>query len=338
MEAATPKDVLEAARDVMTAGYYQLDVLPFPEYSTVASTVDRSSGLPAVTSTPDLAFPAIEEATLRNGMKVVLAERHTVPLVELAVQFDAGYAADSVEGGKLGASSFAASMLDEGTQRRSASEIAEELDSLGATLSAGANLDVNSVSMSALKDNLKPSLDILADVIRNPAFEQSEIDKLRGRWLAGIEQEKANPIQLALRLLPPEIYGEGHAYAAPLTGSGTVQSINSLTRADLEGFHKKWMRPDNATIFVVGDTTMDEIKPLLEAAFSRWSAPSSPLPQKNVAAVERPARGKVILVDKPGSPQSLILAAHVAPPSNAPDEIAISAMNDILGGQFSARV
>jgi zinc protease len=98
------------------------------------------------------------------------------------------------------------------------------------------------------------------------------------------------------------------------------------------------MRPDNATIFVVGDTTMDEIKPLLEAAFSRWSAPSSPLPQKNVAAVERPARGKVILVDKPGSPQSLILAAHVAPPSNAPDEIAISAMNDILGGQFSARV
>ncbi|WP_428407600.1 M16 family metallopeptidase [Hyphococcus sp.] len=338
LEAATPKDVLAAARDVMSAGYYQLDVLPFPEYSTTASTVDRSTGLPAVTTTPDLVFPDVQETTLSNGVKVVLAERHTMPLVEMAVQFDAGYAADSVEGGKLGASSFAASMLDEGTARRSASDIAEELEALGAVLGSGANLDVNSVTLSALKENLRPSLDILADVIRNPSFEQSEIDKLRGRWLAAIEQEKANPVQLALRLLPPQIYGDGHAYAVPLTGSGTVESINSLTRDDLVSFHDKWMRPDNATIFVVGDTTMGEIKPMLESAFSRWSAPSSPVPQKNVAQVERPAKGKVILVDKPGSPQSLILAAHVAPPSNAPDEIAINAMNDIIGGQFSARV
>ncbi|PQA87919.1 M16 family metallopeptidase [Hyphococcus luteus] len=338
LDEASRQDVLEAARGVMSAGYYQLDVLPFPEYSTTASTVDRSAGLPQVASTPDLVFPQIQEATLENGVKVVLAERHTMPLVELAVQFDAGYAADSVEGGKLGASSFAAAMLDEGTKKRSASDIAEELESLGATLSAGANLDVNAVSMSALKENLQPSLDILADVIRNPAFKQSEIDKLRGRWLAGIEQEKANPVQLALRLLPPEIYGEGHAYAAPMTGSGTVESINSLTRDDLVSFQEKWMRPDNATVFVAGDATMDEIKPLLEDAFNRWAAPSSPIPQKNVAHVDRPEHGKVILVDKPGSPQSLILAAHVAPPSNAPDAVAINAMNDIIGGQFSARV
>lgn len=338
LEEATPKDVLSAAQDVMSAGYYQLDVLPFPEYSTSESTVDRSTGIPDVTTTPDLVFPEVQETTLSNGVKLVLAERHTMPLVEIAVQFDAGYAADSVEGGKLGASSFAASMLDEGTKRRSASDIAEELEALGANLGSGANLDVNTVSMSALKENLRPSLDILADVIRNPSFEQSEIDKLRGRWLAAIEQEKANPVQLALRLLPPQIYGDGHAYAVPLTGSGTVASINSLTRDDLVGFHEKWMRPDNATIFVVGDTTMGEIKPLLEQAFNRWSAPSSPVPQKNVAQVERPAKGKVILVDKPGSPQSLILAAHVAPPSNSPDQIAINAMNDIIGGQFSARV
>lgn len=338
LEEATPKEVLAAAQDVMSAGYYQLDVLPYPEYSTTASTVDRSKGIPAVTTTPDLVFPDVQETTLSNGVKLVLAERHTMPLVEIAVQFNAGYAADSVAGGKLGASSFAASMLDEGTSRRSASDIAEELEALGANLGSGANLDVNSVSLSALKDNLQPSLDILADIIRNPAFKQSEIDKLRGRWLAAIEQEKANPVQLALRLLPPQIYGDGHAYAVPLTGSGTVASINSLTRDDLVSFHQKWMRPDNATIFVVGDTTMDEIKPLLETAFNRWSAPTSPVPQKNVAKVERPAKGKVILVDKPGSPQSLILAAHVAPPSNAPDAIAINAMNDIIGGQFSARV
>ncbi|GJL90378.1 M16 family metallopeptidase [Hyphococcus sp.] len=338
LEAATPKEVLAVARDVMSAGYYQLDVLPFPEYSTTASTVDRSTGIPTVTATPDLAFPAIEEATLRNGMKVVLAERHTMPLVEMSIQFDAGYAADSVEGGKLGASSFTASMLDEGTTRRSAGQIAEQLEALGANLGAGANLDVNSVQMSALKENLRPSLDIMADVIRNPAFSQTEIDKLRSRWLAAIEQEKAAPVQLALRLLPPQIYGEGHAYAVPFTGSGTVSSINSLTRADLTSFHSKWMRPDNATFFIVGDTTMAEIKPLLETAFDRWDAPSEPKPVKNVTNVDRPAKGKVILVDKPGSPQSLILAAHVAPSSSADNEIAINAMNDIIGGQFSARV
>ncbi|MEO1137116.1 MAG: pitrilysin family protein, partial [Pseudomonadota bacterium] len=338
MEEATPQDVLEAAREVMNAGYYQLDVLPFPEYSTTVSTVDRTTGIPAVTSTPDLVFPEIQEATLRNGMKVVLAERNTVPVVEIAVQFDAGYAADTAVGGKLGASSFTAAMLDEGTRRRSATQIAEQLESLGATLSAGANLDTNTVQMSALTDNLQPSLDILADVIRNPAFAQSEIDKLRTRWLANIEQEKANPIQLALRLLPPEIYGDGHAYAAPLTGSGTVESINSLNREDLTGFHEKWMRPDNATIFVVGDTSMTEMLPLLETAFGRWRAPSVQVPAKNIANVERPERGKVIIVDKPGSPQSLILAAHVAPPSNAENAIAINSMNDIIGGQFSARV
>ena len=302
-----------------------------------AKGADRSK-LPAVTAGKDLDFPDVEEATLRNGMKVVLAERHTMPLVEMSIQFDAGYAADSVEGGKLGASSFTASMLDEGTTRRSAGQIAEQLEALGANLGSGANLDINSVSMSALKDNLRPSLDIMADVVINPAFQQSEIDKLRARWLAAIEQEKASPVQLALRLLPPQIYGDGHAYAVPLTGSGTVESINSLTRADLTGFHSQWMRPDNATIFVVGDTTMAEIQPMLETAFGRWSAPSDPLPAKNVATVNRPEKGKVILVDKPGSPQSLILAAHVAPPSNAANEIAINAMNDIIGGQFSARV
>ncbi len=338
LDAATPQEVLRAARDVMNAGHYQLTVLPYPEYTTTASNVDRDAGLPAVTSTPDLVFPDVQETTLRNGVKVVLAERHTVPLVEIAVQFDAGYAADSVEGGKLGASSFTAAMLDEGTKRRSAKDIAEELEGLGATLSAGANLDMSTVELSALKENLRPSLEIVADVIRNPAFANDEIEKLRKRWLANIEQEKAQPVSLAMRLLPPEIYGEGHAYAAPLTGSGTVESITSLTRDDLTRFHQQWIRPDNATIFVVGDTTLDEIKPQLEAAFGRWSAPSSPAPVKNIAAVERPQSGKVILVDKPGSPQSLILAAHVAPPSNAPNAIAITSMNDIIGGQFSARV
>lgn len=338
LKAATPAEVLAAARDVMNAGYYQLTVLPFPEYKTVASPVDRKAGLPPAPATsPDLAFPAVEESTLKNGIKVVLANRPTVPIVIISMQFDAGYASDSV-GSKLGAASFAGAMLDEGTKRRTALTIAEELEGLGATLNIASNLDMTSVTMSSLKSNLAASLDVMSDVIRNPSFDQGEINKLRDRWIAGIEQEKANPVQLALRILPPLMYGDGHAYGVPFTGSGTIESVKSLTRADLVKFHSTWLRPDNATIFVAGDATMAEIKPVLERAFGDWRAPSSPLPAKNIATVERPERGRVIIVDKPGSPQTLILAGKVAPPTGAENNIALTAMNDILGGQFTARI
>ena len=337
LKAATPAEVLNAARDVMNAGYYQLTVVPFPEYSTAASTVDRKNGLPTVPTSPDLTFPTIEESTLRNGVKVVLATRATVPVINISMQFDAGYASDA-GGAKLGTASFAGAMLDEGTKRRTALKIAEELEGLGATLGVGSNLDVTGVTLSALKSNLAASLDVMADVVRNPSFDAGEMEKLRARWIAGIDQEKANPVQLALRLLPPVMYGDGHAYGVPFTGSGTVESISSLNRDDLEKFHRTWIRPDNATIFVVGDATMAEIKPALERAFGDWRAPSSAIPSKNIAVVERPATGRVIIVDKPGSPQSLILAGHVAPPTGAPNNIALNAMNDILGGQFTARV
>lgn len=338
LKEATPADVLAAARSVMNAGYYQLTVLPFPDYSAKAPGLDRTSGLPrAPTTSPDLTFPAVEEATLKNGVKVVLANRPTVPVVNISMQFDAGYASDST-GAKLGTASFAGSMLDEGTKTRSALQIAQELDGLGATLGVRSSLDTTGVTLSALKGNLAPSLDLMADVVRNPAFDQSEIDKLRARWLAGIEQEKANPVQLALRLLPPQMYGEKHAYGVPFTGSGEPASITSLTRDDLVEFHKTWLRPDNATIFVVGDATMAEIKPALEKAFGEWRAPSGEIPKKNIATVERPQKGRVIIVDKPNSPQTLILAGEVSAPTGAPNNIALNAMNDILGGQFTARI
>ncbi|MEZ5921231.1 MAG: pitrilysin family protein [Parvularculaceae bacterium] len=337
LKSATPAEVLAAARDVMNAGYYQLTVVPYADYTTENSTVDRKKGPPVVASTPDLTFPTIEEAKLKNGVKVVLANRPTVPIVNISMQFDAGYASDST-GAKLGAASFAGAMLDEGTKRRTALKIAEELDGLGATLNVGSSLDTTGVTLSALKSNLAPSLDIMADVIRNPAFDGTEMEKLRNRWIAGIEQEKASPVPLALRLLPPLLYGEGHAYGVPFTGSGTIASIKSLTRDDLVNFHKTWLRPDNATIFVVGDATMAEIKPALERAFGDWRAPGGEIPKKNIAEVERPKTGRVIIVDKPDSPQSLILAGEVAPPTGAPNNIALNAMNDIFGGQFTARM
>lgn len=333
---ATTKTVRATAAQWLSDGRYQLDVLPFGDYAETEPTIDRSAGLPAVGSLPALVFPEIERAVLSNGLEIVLAERNTVPIVNIALQFDAGYAADSF--GILGTSGFTMAMLDEGTRSRSALEISAESETLGANITTNSNLDMSTARLSALKDNLKPSIELFADIVLNPAFSEDELERLRQRWLATIEQEKTQPVAIALRNLPPLIYGEGHAYGIPLTGSGTAASIKSLTRDDLVAFHKTWIRPSNGTLYVVGDTSMDEVLPVLEKAFGKWREASGTIPRKNLAVVDLADAGRVIIVDKPGSPQSLILAGHIAPPTGTPDNIAITTMNDVIGGQFTARV
>jgi zinc protease len=337
VNSATPEDVRDVARTYLARGWHQVDVVPAGHYGPAGPGVDRSSGLPEIpTDLPTLTFPEIHKTTLSNGVEVVLAERHAVAVVEMSIQFDAGYAADA--GRKLGVASFAMSMLDRGTRERSALEIGSEAERLGANLSAGSNLDASAVALSAIKTELAASINLWADVIRNPVFAQDEIDRLRSSWIPNIAQEKAQPLSLALRLLPPAIYGPNHAYGVPLTGSGTEESIASITRADLVEFKDTWLRPDNARIFIAGDTTVAEITPLLERALRGWAAPATPRPQKNVADVALPQAPRVILIDKPGSPQSFILAGHVAPGLGSDRDLALEAMNDVLGGTFTARV
>jgi len=336
INAATTKTVRATAAAWLSDGRYQLDVLPFGDYSAAATSVDRSTGVPVVGSLPDLKFPAIERAALSNGLEIVLAERNTVPIVNIALQFDAGYAADSF--GILGTSSFTMAMLDEGTRSRTALEISAEAETLGANISTNSDLDMSSATLSALKANLKSSIDLFADIVINPVFSDAEIERARQRWIARIEQEKTQPVAIALRNLPPLIYGSDHAYGIPLTGSGTEASINSLGRQDLVEFHRTWIRPSNGTLYVVGDTTMAEVLPVLEKAFGKWRDDAPPIPIKNLSRVDLAQSGRVIIVDKPGSPQSLILAGHIAPATGTADNIAISTMNDIIGGQFTARV
>jgi zinc protease len=333
---ATAEEVRDAAARWLADGRYQLDVLPDPDFAAGTAGVDRSRGLPEVEGLPDLDFPAVQRARLKNGMNVVLAERHAVPVVEVAIQFDAGYAADA--GNTLGTASFALAMLDESTRNRSALEIDAERERLGAEIEGSSNLDMSLVSLSALQHNLAPSIELFADVVRHPAFSPEEMERLRVRRLAAVQQEKNSPMGIALRTLPPLIYGPQHAYGIPFTGSGTEQSNLDIARDDLERFHRDWLRPDNATLFVVGDTTLAEVLPLLEASFGDWKAPRSPLPRKRIEEVALPEAGRLLLVDKPGSPQSLILAAHVAPPTGVENNIAIETMNDVIGGVYSARV
>jgi zinc protease len=333
---ADQKAVQYAFREWLSHGFYQLTVKPTGDQKTIASGVDRSTGIPDVGGLPDLTFPAVQEATLDNGMRVVLAERHAVPVVEIALQFDAGYGAD--QGGKLGTSSFAMAMLDEGAGKMNALKISETLETLGANLNTNSGLDNSTIQLSALKENLAPSLSVMADVLLRPTFAAEEVERLRKRWISNIAREKSQPVQIALRLLPPILYGKDHAYGVPLTGSGTESSIQSLTRDDLVKFHDTWLRPDNGTLFVVGDTNMDEILPQLNKAFAGWKNPASAKPVKNIGDVPVLETGKVILIDKKDAPQTLILAGELVPSSSDADYLALETMNNVLGGQFTARV
>jgi predicted Zn-dependent peptidase len=313
-------------------------VLPKPDakYKTTASTVDRSKGVPVPQSFPDLKFPALERATLGNGTRVILARRDAVPVVQFSYEFKGGFAAD--QGHKLGTSSFAMGMLDEGAGDLDALAFANRAESLGAMLGAGASLDGGNAYLSALKENLDDSLGLFADMLRQPRFDQKEIDRVRASWIAGIGQEKARPNGAALRVLPPLLYGDGHPYAIPFSGSGTEASIGSLTRDDLVAFHRQWVRPDNATLIVVGDTTLDEVMPLLEKHFGDWKAATPAVASAAPPAVQRPARPAVYLVDQPGAVQATILAGQVVPSTRDPGAIRFDFANSVLGGEFSSRL
>jgi zinc protease len=264
----------------------------------------------------------------------VLARATTIPQVRLSLLLDAGYAADQF--GIAGTSSLAMGMLDEGTRTRSSIAISDELAALGANLFTGSNLDVSSVTLETLKDKLDPALAVYADVILNPSFPRTDFERLKRQRLAQIQQEKVDPVGMALRVMPGLLYGSGHAYSNPWTGSGTEESTNRISRDDLVKFHRTWFKPNNATLIVVGATTMAEIRPKLERAFAGWA--KGEVPAKNVAKVEQQPRSTVYLLDRPEATQTLILVGNVAPPKANPDEPAMEAMNLVLGGSFSARL
>ena len=364
IEEATPESVKAAARRWIAKGDFTLTVKPAApgqnvaeqvfsglgpaggkpdpvlpaarEFTTTKSTLDRSKGLPAVTSFPDLSFPAIQRGALANGIEIVLATRSTIPVVQIQLQFDAGYAAD--QGRPLGTSSFAMAMLDEGTRELDSVEIARRSERLGARIGAGSGLDSSTVSLNALKSQLAPSLELFAEIVRHPAFRDADIDRLRDQWLADIAQEKTDAGSLALRALPPLLYGSGHPYGIPFTGSGNEASIKALRADDLRRFQRDFLRPDNVRILVAGDITLAEATAALDTVFGDWKAPESALPKKAIATIPAQEKARVFLIDRPDSPQTLIFAGALAPSTKAANHLAIQTMNGIFGGTFTSRL
>ncbi len=335
LRQADVEAVQSAAAEWLSDGVYVLSVLPFGEHETLDTDVDRSA-LPKFGVAPNLDLPDVNRATLSNGLEIRLAERHETPIVQMAMVFDAGYAADPEA--MPGLASMTLSMLDEGTETRDALEISADLNALGATLSAGSSLDASLVSMSAISSLLGESLDIYADVIKNPAFPEHEFERLQEQRLADIAQEKSNPSSLAMRTIGPLLYGDDHAYGIPLTGSGTVEAVETMTVQDMQRFAGRWIRPDNATLVIVGDTSMAEIKPMLEEHFSDWQAPEQPAPSKDFPQVTPTDQARIFLIDRPGAEQTTLIAGNIAPPKSSPVQTGMDIVNAILGGMFNSRL
>jgi zinc protease len=331
--SATPKEIRDVARRWFDQPPYIAHIVPYPELSFSESGADR--GVLPQPGEPEAArFPEFTSTQLDNGLKIIVVNRPSIPVIDMNLIFDAGYAGDRPD--LTGEASITMSMLDEGAGDNDALEISEQLALLGAELSAGAGLDTASVGLSALTENLDPSLDLFADVVLRPTFPEAELERMRSQYLAAIQQEKSRPLSMALRLLPEFLYGEGHPYAQPLTGSGTEASVATITRDDLIQWHTTWFRPNNATLVVVGDTTLEEITPRIEELFRDWEA--GEVPEKDAVTVERTETDGLYLIDKPGAEQSIIFAGQLVVPMNNPNEIAIEALNDVIGGQFSSRI
>ena len=330
---ATRDDLRRVAVEWLTDGVFVLEIRPHEEGRTVASDVDRSE-LPVAGDAPVPVFPTIERATLPNGLEILLARRDAVPVVILQLMVDAGFASDVQSA--PGTARLAMAMLEEGTRSRDALGLSDELQRLGATLSAGASLEASTVRMSALVENLDASFDLFADVILNPGFPESDFERLRRQTLAGIQQEAVQPFSMALRVLPKLMYGEGHPYSLPLTGSGTIESVSALAVDDLKRFHRTWFTPNNAKLIAVGDTTLEEVVSQVERAFGAWRR--GDVPEQPLAHVDHQTGQSVYIMDRPDAIQSIIFAGHVAPPRSDPDDVAISTMNAVLGGDFTSRI
>jgi len=332
---ATVAEVQRASRTWLSDGVFVLNVEPFPEYHAAATGADRGK-LPTVGSPAPLKLPPLQRATLSNGLKVVLAERHAVPVVQLSLIVDAGHAADSLA--KPGTSNLALAMISNGTKTRNALQISARADELGAEISAGSTLDTSFISLNAISSELPDSLELFSDLLLNPTFPEAELVRLKNQSIASIQQAKSQPRGIASRLFPSLIYGEGHPYANPFSGIGTEATVESMTVGELRTFYKRWVRPDNATLLIVGDTTLPQIQPLLEKRLAGWKAPPEALPTKQVSAVPLPSKPRIFLVNRTGAEQSLVFAVHLAPPRSDPENVAFETVNTVLGGSYVSRI
>ncbi len=280
-----------------------------------------------------LDFPDVRHVTLSNGMRVAYAHRAAAPVTQVGLVFNAGYAADAP--GQRGLENMVMSLLDQGTATMTSQQIAEEKERLGANLDADGSADRSTVSLSALSANLAPSLALMADIVRHPAFRPDDLERVRSQLVTAVEDAKTDPNSMAARAYMRAIFGPGHPYGS--TALGDEAALKGISRSDLISFKDRWLRPDKAEFFVVSDLPLGDVQGQLEKAFGSWRSPPVPAGQKQFgAAPPRASSPKIVLIDRPGSPQSVIFGGEVTPLDPTGDLTAYYAGSDVLGsGTFS---
>ena len=328
-------DIKKAANKWLTSGDYVLSIVPAKKTSVVKSQVDRTKGIPYPTEKLSYSFPKIQSAVLDNGSKLVLAERNDLPLVNLEVVFNKGWAIESNE--QQGLANFTMSMMDEGTKKYSSLDFAEAQERLGSGIGYGSSIDTTYASLSSMKVNLEATLDLFKEGLLNPIFPQAELDKVKKRWLDSIDQQLNNPGSVANRKIRGLVYGEGHPYAKE-SSSGLKETVEQFTREDLIKMHALLTNPSDSTFIVTGDINLNEATELLNKKFNNWTSQASDINPIDLFTVEDQSEPRVFLIDKPGAIQSYILAAQLLPPTNSDDDILIDYMNYAIAGSFTSRI
>ncbi len=309
------------------------EVKPGADKSSGAVRGNRQS--PPVGELAALDFPTITHTRLANGIPVEYVQRTAVPVTQVALAFDAGSAADGPQ--TRGLASMTLDLLDEGTSKLSSQQFAEAEERLGADVNAGNAGDRSYVSVDALSPNLAPSLDLLTDIVKDPAFRPGDVERIRSQKLTSIAAMQKDPTKVAQRLLPSVLYGANHPYGGP--AGGDPVAIAKFTSADFAAFRQRWLRPDNVKVFIVSDRPLAEVQPLLEQRFGNWASPAAAKGDKDFTALApRPASPKILLIDRPGSPQSRIIGAQLLPLDPKGDIVPFDTANDVLGGDFLSRL
>jgi zinc protease len=331
----TTKDLHDAAKRWLSDGRLTMVCTPFAEFKTSGVEADRSM-MPALTAPVTAHFPKVEKATLSNGMKVILTQRKGSPSVVLNTMFDAGYSSDHYTK-KPGLAALAMNMLDEGTKKRTSLVINEELQILGASLNSSSDLDHSYVSLSTLRPSLDQSLEIYADVLLNAAVPEEDLKRERAQQLSNIKNEKNRPQSMAMRVLPSLLYGEGHPYSMPMTGTGNEETVTNLTSTDIRSFYDTWLQPSNATVVVTGDISLAELTSKLEKQLGMWKGKAAPKKVVPTVAPDQVKR-KIYVIDRPESIQSQIIAGYLTDAYGKNNEDALEQMSAVLGGDFTSRI
>lgn len=331
---ATCESIRSGAQRWLSDGLYVLQVVPFPKLRATGKEMDRSK-IPAVGSRARVVLPELQHETLSNGIRIVLAERHELPLINVGVMLPDGLVNDPIDA--LGSMRLTARLMTCGSGSRDAFEFSEARRRIGAKLAVNTSFEGSGVGMSTIKGQLDGALELLADLILRPRFEESHVERERERMLERIAQEIATPDSAGARMQPGLMFERGHPYRRPMSGYGVVSHVSRLNRDSVQQFYARWFRPEGAALLVVGDTTMAEIKPKLERYLGQWRAAdwraSSPVPP---AAAQ--LSSSLYLIDKPDTPQAIIRAATVLPFMEDDVSLPMKIANLVLGGDFSSRL